>query len=209
MVYIENEGTKNRADFAGRRTHIVLPTNEIDELDNQVYGYLWFTRTVAADIDADGDQDILFFAEFYTEQDYEPSVCYVENVGDKKSPKWSMTKQNPFEIRIDPSPQMPIYYVNLAAADVDRDGDIDLFFGGMNYDEQPSIVLLENEPVDGLPRFSAPVLNPWGLMIDGDIEDNIYAKLCFADLDGDGDLDLLFGIGESGRIYYSENDPIK
>jgi hypothetical protein len=139
-----------------------------------------------ADLDGDGDQDLLSGA-------YDGTFRYYENVGTVSAA--SFVEQtglaNPmdgFDIGRVSSP---------AFADLDDDGDLDLVAG----EEYGAFSFFENTGTALAPVFTARtgIDNP----LDG-FNAGIYASPAFADLDGDGDLDLLAGQG-SGAILYFEN----
>ena len=82
-----------------------------------------------------------------------------------------------------------------AFADLDGDGDMDLLVG----EYYGAIKYFENTGTSASPAFAAPQTNPFGLDSTYD-----FAFPTFADLDGDGDLDLL--VGEYyGNFQYFEN----
>ncbi|MBC7777936.1 MAG: T9SS type A sorting domain-containing protein [Phycisphaerae bacterium] len=134
------------------------------------------------DIDGDGDLD-LFVGE------YGGIIQYFRNQGTVTNPQFAAPQQNPFGITSTQDVSFPTF------ADLDKDGDLDLlvgeYYGNMQY--------FKNTGSSANPQFAAPVENPFGLVATDDI-----AAPIFADLDGDGDMDLL--VGEYyGDIQYFEN----
>ena len=88
--------------------------------------------------------------------------------------------------------------------DIDNDGDQDLFVGAYS-DYQTRIKYYQNIGTNAVPLFDAPVDNPFGLS-------PFSFYLAFpemADLDNDGDIDLLIGsaadTSQYGDFYYFEN----
>ena len=80
-----------------------------------------------------------------------------------------------------------------AVADLDRDGDIDLFVG----DGSGSISYFKFDTATN--NFSFNSINPFSIKPLGD-----YSNPVFGDLDADGDLDLLIG-NNKGQINYHQN----
>ena len=135
-----------------------------------------------ADLDGDGDQDLLV-GEYYG------ALKYFENTGTPLNPHFAPPQVNPFGLN------STLYLAFPAFADLDGDGDMDLLvgeaFGAMQY--------FMNTGSISNPQFEAPLVNPFGL-------DSTYnlAAPSFADLDGDGDMDLL--VGETyGALQYFMN----
>ncbi len=141
-----------------------------------------FAGPTFADIDNDGDLD-LFVGE------YGGSIKYFQNTGTATSPQFSSPVSNPFGLSAVNGFAFP------AAVDLDSDGDYDLlvgeYYGALKY--------FKNTGSASNPQFAAAITNPFGL-------DSAYyfGFPTFADLDNDGDFDLL--VGEYyGIIKYYEN----
>lgn len=134
------------------------------------------------DLDGDGDVDLVAF-------DYYGDAYYFENTGTSTDPQFTAQVQNPFGLGT------AEYYLFPAFADLDNDGDLDLL-GGTYY---ANFQYFENTGSANNPMFTAPVQNPFGLVVTQD-----YAVPAFADLDADGDMDLLVA-EEYGNFQYFEN----
>ena len=135
-----------------------------------------------ADLDGDGDLDLL-------SGDYYGNFHYFENTGTSSNPAFAPVSENPFGLT------GVEYYGTPTFADLDGDGDLDLlsgdYYGNFHY--------FENTGSFSNPAFAAVATNPFGLKNIG--EDSAPA---FADLDGDGDQDLLSG-ENNGDFFYFEN----
>lgn len=92
-----------------------------------------------------------------------------------------------------------IYYGHPRLVDLDGDGDLDI----LNTNVSRNFVFQENIGTATAPAFAAEVSNPFGLT-----GQNTAFSFYPADLDNDGDLDLIMGLGGSGgnnHLYYIEN----
>jgi len=142
-----------------------------------------------ADIDGDGDLD-LFIGESGGR------IYFYRNDGDSSAPVWTLVGlvTDSAGSTIDAGS-----YSSPDLFDIDNDGDLDMFIG----ESGGRIYFYRN---DG--DSSAPVWTLVGLVADSadnTIDIGSYSSPDFADIDGDGDLDMF--IGESGgRIYFYRND---
>ncbi|MCD6065351.1 MAG: repeat-containing protein [Bacteroidetes bacterium] len=135
-----------------------------------------------ADLDADGDLDLMV-------GDYYGSFRYFENTGNPSAPVFGPGQLNPFSLT-------DIGYNSAPAfADLDNDGDLDLL-AGQNY---TGFSYFQNTGTATNPVFGTFLYNPFSL------SGNVYNSTpAFADLDNDGDKDLLSG-GSDGNLRYFEN----
>lgn len=161
---------------------------------------------VLADFDADGDADLLLGES----GDGIVRFSYHENIGTVSEPSFAASQISPFGLQIQGA-----YFNNPTAADIDNDGDLDIFTSTYEYytdNNEPTLSLLyyENTGTPTNPSFASPQINPFG------IESNSHPYLMpiLADLDGDGDIDLLantleFGLPNTSSYYeifvYYEN----
>jgi CO dehydrogenase/acetyl-CoA synthase epsilon subunit len=171
MKYFQNTGTMLNPHFAD-------PVENPFDLTSTYY----LSVPAFADLDGDGDQDLLVGESYGTMQ-------YFENTGSNTNPQFAAPIVNPFGLA-------SAYYLAFPAfADLDEDGDLDLLVG----EAYGTMQYFQNTGSITDPQFAAPLLNPFGL-------DSTYylASPAFADLDEDGDLDLL--VGETfGAIKYFRN----
>lgn len=171
MQYFENTGSSLNPAFASPQ---VNPFG----LDSTIY----LSLPAFADLDGDGDEDLLVGEEY-------GSMQYFENTGSASNPQFSAPQANPFGL---------VSTYNFAApafTDLDDDGDLDLLVG----EYEGALKYFENTGTEFIPQFAAPQTNPFGL-------DSTYVNAfpAFADLDEDGDMDLLVG-NYYGEMKYFEN----
>ena len=151
-------------------------------------GGMSYSNPTFADIDSDGDNDCFMGCERGT-------IIYYENIGTADSAKWHFVTNMYNNICI---PQ--ISKSNVSFIDIDADGDLDMFFGGGRSTNETGIYFYRNDGNACTPD--------WVFVSDKymDIETNPtsvynYCKTTFADMDNDGDMDLLFG-NYNKDIYY-------
>jgi hypothetical protein len=179
VYFFRNEGGPNNPKVA--ITDTLFPrTSPI-----QTFGY---NVPRFADIDGDGDLD--FFVAVL--QQNRNNFIFYKNSGIATTPNFQPTTVN-FLTMIDAgSNSAPAF------ADIDADGDQDLFIG--NLDGEISFYENTGIPPSGTPAFR------WLTDNLPNIQPNLHfsATPAFTDIEGDGDLDLFAG-SAFGRIVFYEN----
>jgi hypothetical protein len=138
-----------------------------------------------ADIDADGDPDF-FAASLNQDKD---NFIFLKNVGTPLTPQFEHVTAN-FMTMIDiGSNSAP------ALADIDADGDQDLFIGNVD----GRLVFYENIGTATAPAFRWMTDAFQNIRLDG-----FAATPAFADVDNDGDFDLFIG-SFLGKVAFFEN----
>ncbi len=127
-------------------------------------------------VDIDGDGDFDLFAINGT------SLAFFQNVGTQANPNFSAPVNNPFGLTVNNTLAKPEF------ADIDGDGDLDAFIGGYH-----SVAFFKNTGTVSNPSFSSSVINPFGLQ-----NFDYFTDPTFADIDGDGDLDVYVSDGYDG-----------
>jgi hypothetical protein len=174
VFYYQNTGTATAPAFG---TPIQNPFGFVPDSTVQL------NFPTIADIDGDGDLDLLF-GEYYG------TLSYYENTGTATVPNFATRVLNPFGLAATYSYGFPDF------VDIDSDGDMDLmvgeYYGNLQY--------FQNIGTLTVPNFAAPIANPFGLTA------STYGVSFpeFADFDQDGDQDLLLG-QYGGNFVYFEN----
>lgn len=180
VKYFQNTGTAKNPKFASP----VLNPFGLDTLSKDSSSYVIFPAF--ADLDDDGDQDLLIGR-------YNNTFEYFQNIGTPSKPKFAAPVINPFGTDSITSFSAPAF------VDLDGDGDMDLLVGTYG----GNLEYFENIGTKTDPKFAAPVKNPFGLT-----HTYYYAFPAFADVDNDGDQDLL--VGEYyGNLEYFKNTGTK
>ncbi len=144
-----------------------------------------------ADIDGDGDQDMV------VSSDYNNGMIYYENTGSATAPQFDTV-----EVAIQGLGPITTYATRPSFVDLDYDGDLDLL--GYQYDSygNSGFFFQENTGTAASPTFAAATMSPFGLSGTA----TAYINTVFADMDADGDQDMFtFEVYPSQSIKYYEN----
>lgn len=138
-----------------------------------------------ADLDGDGDLDMLVGNKIEPTNQRTSLLFYYENTGTSTAPEFVFREAQDY---------IETYHQNPAIADLDADGDLDYLIGKWNRE----MAYWRNEGSPSMPSFTEvdPV---WVTLTRGQ---NTTPAL--VDLDGDGDLDLVSGEA-SGNLNYWQN----
>jgi hypothetical protein len=139
-----------------------------------------FSQPTFADIDGDGNLDLFVGKD-------DGRIEFYRNIGSSHSPSWILVSDNYQSIDVGG-------YSSPVFVDIDADSDFDLFIG----ETHGRIFFYRNDGTPQEPSWT-PIPNKYDF-----IDVGMYSVPTFADLDLDGDLDLLVGNGE-GKIFFYRN----
>jgi hypothetical protein len=140
-----------------------------------------FAKPAFADIDGDGDLDAFIGAG----DPSDASVLFFDNTGSAQVPRFAAPLSNFFGLPDVVTVSSPAF------ADIDGDGDLDVFLTARG-----RILFLSNSGSAASPAFADPVSSPFGLADVGDV-----VSPAFADLDDDGDLDAVVGLVDGRTVF--------
>ena len=118
---------------------------------------------------------------------YNGDIQFSRNTGTADSPSFTALESNTFGLTNVGMNAAPVF------TDIDGDGDLDAFVGN----SEGNVLFYRNTGTVSSPIYAASASNPFGLTDAGS-----YAKPTFADLDGDGDMDVSVGNSEGNTLFY-------
>ncbi|KAH8052004.1 hypothetical protein JL722_10451 [Aureococcus anophagefferens] len=187
LFYFENVGSAASPSYEA----VTGSANPFDGIDVGAW-----SKPAFADVDGDGDLDLVVGEHdgilFYYERRY-GTLFYYENVGSAASPDYA-----PVTGAVSPFDGIDVGWSSKPAlADVDGDGDLDLVLG----EDYGTLFYYENVGSAASPSYEAVTgaANPFDGIYVGQ-----YSAPALADLDSDGDLDLVVGEYYGSLYYYGE-----
>uniref|UniRef100_UPI0034DE2AFB FG-GAP-like repeat-containing protein n=1 Tax=Candidatus Thiodubiliella endoseptemdiera TaxID=2738886 RepID=UPI0034DE2AFB len=181
LKYYQNTGSTSNPAYEAK-TGGSNPFNGINA------GY--FPKPTLADIDGDGDLDLVVGGN-------DGTLKYYQNTGTTSNPAYEAKTgdDNPFNgINVG-------YSSKPTLADIDGDGDLDLVVGK----DYGTLKYYQNTGTTSNPAYEAKTggSNPFnGIDVGG------YSTPILADIDGDGDLDLVVGEENGTLKYYYNQQPV-
>ncbi|NYT27376.1 MAG: VCBS repeat-containing protein [Candidatus Thiodubiliella endoseptemdiera] len=180
LKYYQNTGTTSNPAYEAK-TGDSNPFNGIDVVN--------YSSPILVDIDGDGDLDLVV-------GERDGTLKYYQNTGTTSNPAYEVKTgdSNPFN---------GIDVENLSAptlADIDGDGDLDLVVGGSD----GTLKYYQNTGTTSNPAYEAKTGddNPFN-----GIDVGYSSSPTLADIDGDGDLDLVVGKYDGTLKYYTQLTP--
>ena len=176
ISFYKNLGSAEAPNFVFQST---LATSDFVEIDVGRDSH-----PVFADIDSDGDVDL-----FVGEED--GNVNYFRNIGTRTNARFSLVTESFASVNVNLGGG-PYSGSAPGFADIDADGDVDLFVG----DGEGKIWFYRNVGTSSVPNFALESSHLNGIDV------GLTARPTFTDIDNDGDADLFIGEHEGGLFFY-------
>jgi hypothetical protein len=191
IKYFKNTGTVSSPIFTEQSDND-NPFREVQGSGN----YGGYLAPFFADLDNDGDLDLILGEDMNSSTN---KLRYLKNTGSSSIPVFTEQtgNDNPFDTITSTLDNLDEF--DPVLVDIDNDGDLDLF---VSEEDRPSIYYFKNTGTASVPVFTQQTEsdNPFSTL-PGEIY--YRPRLAFADLDKDGDFDLVVGYEEYDSNNYS------
>lgn len=214
FTFQENSGTPESPSFEPISTP--FGTQTIDGLD--AFYTFGGNALEIADLDGDGDLDILTVEGMIYGYSYDPylyvnefsPVIFYENTGTTQSPVFEAGFMNPFNLSLAPIAESGWAIQSIQLSDLDGDNDLDLLGSASQFSLTGNIQHFffecENVGTAESAVFDTPVDGPFGLPVfpdpfEGPGSEGLVTSMDFVDLDEDGDQDLMVSVVGVEDVY--------
>ena len=182
LIYFDNTGTPAAPAFQQRTTRLI----ESVDIGSRA-------TVAAADLDGDGDLDLLVGSETGPDASGRARLALYRNTGTATAPEYDLVDPDYLALAYDYGGYAPI------PGDLDGDGDLDVLVGGFN----GRFALLRNAGTATAPALTLDAATTGNPGYEG-VDAGQYARGALGDADGDGDLDLVTG-ASNGRVRLYRN----
>ena len=221
VAFQENTGIPEAAAFGPIQTGNPLGLNPLIVNGWDVVYSAGGLGIDVVDLDGDGDFDVIMGARYIYGYNYSPYaylnesnvLFWMENVGTPEVPQLSAPLElNPFGFDLGAlSAEGETYNYDYEFVDIDGDGDFDLIGTTLEYTEGSDVYFhrffwCENTGSATSPAFAPLEMDPFGLVAESGAMLNMGLSFSVesADLDGDGDMDLIQAVYFDAETPYSE-----